>query len=888
MKNIFYYISTIVVLLLMSLNCQSVFGFVVTDLKCENLTNPNAIDNTTPHFSWKILSKQPMQQQYYEIRVASDIHLLENGQANLWNSSKVESQASIMIPYEGQELQSRMLCYWQVCVWDEKGEPVWSPIQRFAIGVLESDVLRGDYIGLSASGGDVRSPLLRKTFTTNQLATTFLHINSLGYHEVYINGKKVGTNVLSPATSQINKRSLIVTYDVSSYLHEGENELVLWLGQGWYRKTTFGADYDGPLVKAEMNTLQNGVWDPILSTDTTWTGRESGYSDIGTWQALQFGGEKIDRRILPENLSAEVLNQLEWFPVKTITLSSEHKASPQMCEPDIIQEILTPKNIRQLSDDVWLVDMGKVMVGWFELTLPQFPAGHEIIVKYSDNLTKDGDFDEEQGEKDIYITSGKAQDVFCNKFHYHAFRYIKIMNLPKKPEASQIKAYRISGDYKPAATFECSDADLNAIHDMIHYTFTCLTFNGYMVDCPHLERAGYGGDGNSSTIALQTMYDVSPTFYNWMQTWEDVMREGGSLPHVAPNPGAGGGGPYWCGIIVLAPWRTYVNYNDSRLIERHYGAMKRWLGYVDKYTVDGLLKRWPDTPYRDWYLGDWLAPSGVDSGNQASVDLVSNCLISECLSILQKIATILGESEEARIFAERRAKLNELLHQTYYNSEEGIYATGSQLDMSYAMLTGVVPDFLYSKVKEQMIARTSNHYNDHIAVGLVGVPILTEWAIKNQTVDFMYSMLKKPDYPGYLHMLNNNATATWEYWSGERSRVHNCYNGIGTWFYQAIGGIQPDEANPGYKHIYINPQIPQGVTWAKTTKETPYGTVVVNWELKDKEMVMYISLPVGTQASVSIPNEAGSTTVNGKKVKTEGQYLPLQTGTYDVTFSLLP
>lgn len=79
---------------------------------------------------------------------------------------------------------------------------------------------------------------------------------------------------------------------------------------------------------------------------------------------------------------------------------------------------------------------------------------------------------------------------------------------------------QIYGDYKQTATFECSDADLNAIHRMIQYTMKCLTFSGYMVDCPHLERAGYGGDGNSSTMSLQTMYDVAPTFENWVQTWE--------------------------------------------------------------------------------------------------------------------------------------------------------------------------------------------------------------------------------------------------------------------------------------------------------------------------------------------------------------------------------
>ena len=886
MKSISYCILTVIVLSFMNLSCKVDSAFTVTELKCENLASPNGIDNTTPRFSWKVRCKQPMQQLYYQIQVASDSLLLEKGEADLWDTSKTESSASVMVPYQGQALQSRQLCYWRVCVWNEKGDSVQSSIHRFAIGIVEDDMLRGDYIGLSAEGGDVRSPLLRKAFTVDDLGTAFLHVNSLGYHEVYINGVKVGENVLSPATSQLPKRSLIVTYDVSRYLQKGQNELVVWLGQGWYKKTTFGTDYDGPLVKAEMNIMEKGVWKPILSTDTSWTGRESGYSDMGTWRALQFGGERIDRRILPDNLSADVLNQLQWFPVTSIAVSPEQGASPQMCEMDKIQEVLMPKDIKQVGDSTWLIDMGKVMVGWFEIELPQLPEGYEVVVKYSDNLTKDGTFDEEQGERDLYIASGKPHDVFCNKFHYHAFRYVQIMNLPEKPEASRIKGHRIYSDYKSAGTFECSDADLNAIHDMIHYTFTCLTFGGYMVDCPHLERAGYGGDGNSSTIALQTMYDVAPTFYNWLQTWEDVMREGGSLPHVAPNPGAGGGGPYWCGIIVLAPWRTYVNYDDSRLIERHYDAMKRWFEYVDAYTVDGLLKRWPDTPHRDWYLGDWLAPSGVDSGNQSSIDLVSNCLISECLGIMEKIAVILGEAEEARMFSERRAKLNQLLHDTYYNAEEGIYATGSQLDMSYAMLTGVVPEALYDKVKEKMIMRTSSHYNDHIAVGLVGVPILTEWVIKNREVDFMYSMLKKQDYPGYLHMINNNATATWEYWSGERSRVHNCYNGIGAWFYQAVGGIQPDENNPGYRHIYIEPQIPQGVTWAKTTKETPYGTVVVNWELKGKRMVMHVSLPVGTQANVAVPDKATGCTINGKKTTIESQYLPLQTGTFDMEFAL--
>ena len=502
------------------------------------------------------------------------------------------------------------MCYWRVRAWNSKKKvSAWSPVARFGVGILEKNQMQGEYIGSSAEGGKICAPILRKKVRMTKGETAILHVNTLGYHEIYVNGEKVGEDILTPAVSHLSKRSLIVTYDITPYLKDGENDLLIWLGQGWYKTTTFGTAYDGPLVKAELDVWRNGEWQVVAKTDRTWKGRESGYSDTGTWRALQFGGERVDGRILPKDLSSQTLDQLKWAPVVTVNVPG-HIASPQMCEVNKIHDTLQPVSIKKLGDDTWLVDMGRVQTGWFEMRMPTLPEGHEITMEYSDNLTKEGEFDK-QGESDIYISGGGSGECFKNKFNHHAYRYVRISNFPVGPKAEWMKSLQIYGDYKQAATFECSDADLNAIHNMIQYTMKCLTFSGYMVDCPHLERAGYGGDGNSSTMSLQMMYDVAPTFENWLQTWSDSMREGGSLPHVGPNPGAGGGGPYWCGFFVQAPWRTYIHYNDPRLIEKYYSQMKEWFKYVDKYTVDGLLKRWPDTKYRDWYLGDWLAPMGL-------------------------------------------------------------------------------------------------------------------------------------------------------------------------------------------------------------------------------------------------------------------------------------
>ncbi len=708
----------------------------------------------------------------------------------------------------------------------------------------------GQFIGLEIDSAAVTCPILRKSVSLKKASATTLHVSSLGYHEVYVNGVKASDNVLSPAMSQIDRRSLIVTYDITPLVHKGKNDIVIWLGQGWYRHNTYKAKYGGPLVKAWIENEVNGETTVIAATDETWQGTQSGYKDTGTWWPLQFGGERIDGRVAPTDLSAPTLNKFTWTPARVVNLPGM-KSSPQVCEPNKIIKTYAVKSIKQLDATTWLVDMGRVITGWFEMEMPVLPAGTEVRMDYYDNLQNDGTL-EHQGENDSYITAGREGEVFRNKFHHHAFRYVKISNLPQAPDTAKIHSLQISGDYRSIATFECSDSDINAIHDMIAHTFRCLTFSGYMVDCPHLERTGYGGDGNSSTLALQTMYDVSATYANWMQAWCDVIDEDGSLPHVAPA-GGGGGGPYWCAFMVQAPWRTYVNYDNRKIVEDCYPDMVKWMQYVDRYSPSGLLQRWPDTPNRVWYLGDWLTPAGVDGGNQKSVDLVSNCVISSCLSAMVQMARMQGFTDDAVKYENKRLALNKKIHETFYNPVDSTYATGSQLDMAYPMLVGVTPGKVYAGVKEKMLHLSATRYRGHIAGGLVGVPVVTDWAVANDAADFMYGMLKHRDYPGYLYMIDNNATATWESWDGSRSRVHNCYNGIATWFYQGIGGLTPDFSKPGYRHFFVKPQIPNGVTWTRVTKDTQYGTIEVAWNTDHEGLTVKVSVPEGTTATVKTP-----------------------------------
>lgn len=880
----------VVIFLFLPEQADASHEITLLDLRCENLTNPLGIATVIPGLSWKIKGERNGTAQIaYQILAASDSLLLNENEADLWNPGKTISEASVLVPWNGNKLKARSVVYWKVRIWNENNKATaWSQINSFSVGLLAGEDWHAAYIGMPHQYGNPESPLLRAHFKLSGKAEKRLvYINSLGYHEIFINGKKVGDGILAPAVSQLNKRSLSLTYDVSPYLKEGENDLIIWLGRGWYSPTLPGVAYDGPLVKARIEELVKGKWSTLVATDSSWKVRESGYTCIGTGKGGNFGGEKVNGAMLLRDLSAKSLNKASWHPVYTANIP-EIQVTPQTVELNRIMGTIGTSSIKPFGKDAWLVDMGKTLTGRAEIKFPALHPGQEVVMEYSDHLNKEGHL-ADQHQEDRYIATGIGKESFCSKFNYHGFRYLKISNLTAEPKKENINAFLIHTGYREAAAFQCSDTDLNTIHNMLYYTLRCLSINGYLVDCPTVERLGYGGDGNASTLTAQTMFDLGPLYSNWLQAWADCIREDGGMPHTAPCPYPAGGGPYWCGFIITATYKTYLNYGDIRLLEKYYPVMQKWLGYVAKYSPDGMLHPWPETDYRGWYLGDWADPEGVDQKNKTSIDLVNNCFVSQCLEKMEKIALTLGKKSDAANYALQNEKLKIQIHATFFDLKSSSYASGSQIDLIYPLLTQIVPDSLAPKIIKTLQNEITINRKGHIATGLVGIPIFTEWAVKNHSVDLFYNMLKKRDYPGYLYMVDNGATTTWEHWSGDRSRIHNCYNGIGSWFYQAVGGIRPDDNHPGYREFFIDPQIPEGITWAKTTKETPYGTIVTNWTLENNQLTLTLEIPVGCTAKVVLPGKTKDYLLNGTSKslipQKEPALITLGSGKYTLSYT---
>lgn len=833
----------------------------INDLRCEYLSDPLAIDNTSPTLSWKMTAKENgSTSTAYQILAATDPALLNEDKADLWNSGKVGSPDVIKTKYSGKALESKDMVYWKVRIWDQNDKPsAWSRPAEFGIGFLNEDDWAPDasYIGIRQRGGkDAAVPFLRTTFNAvPKDRRILLHVNSLGFHEAYVNGLPVSDAVLSPAVSEFDKRSLIVTYDVTDLVRKGSNELVIWTGQGWYQTIADGVVPDGPYVRAQLEAVSSEGTEILTVTDNTWKAAESSRRTFGSWGYRKPGGETVDSRNSIPDMKKETLDMLRWEEAVVADIPA-HKASPQMCELNRITAQSHPVAVYNVADSVYVYDMGSCSVGFTEVMMPVMEDGKRIELHYEDLYLKDmADF-RDGTYKDYYIGNDRTTGRFSSRFNYKAYRYLKIKGLPAPLPLSDITRSSIRTDYESEASFSCSDKDMNDIYQMIHKTVHELTLGGYMVDCPHRERLGYGGDGNASTPFVQTMADAAPLYMNWIQAYADSQSENGDMPHTGPNPYRAGGGPFWCTFIIPASWYAYVNYGDTRFIERYYPNMQKWIEFAESNYKDGLLKEWGQSPDRHWYLGDWATPEGIDPRDPRSIDLVGNCVMSHAYLFMEKIAKVLGHDDDAAMYAQRHESHNELIHKTFYNNETGLYSTGTQIDMAYPLLVGATPDPLRETVTEALCRETEGRFTGHLSAGLVGVPVVTQWATMAGEAEFMYGMLKKRDYPGYLYMLDNGADTTWEYWDGKKSQIHNCYNGIGTWFYQALAGIIPDEENPGFSHVFIRPQPVEGITWVKAHKNTPYGRLSVGWSREDSSFAMEIEIPVGSTATICLPDNS--------------------------------
>ena len=205
------------------------------NLTCEYLVSPVGLDVATPRFSWTLTATNPkafgQRQTAYRVLVSRSLKELRSGIGDVWDSGWVESDQMQLIEYDGEPLQSDRDYYWKVAVKDEEGNVSrFSEAVKWSTGLFSVDEWRATWIGTDevynpAEGPNkMQDPWFRKTFDLDKKpGRAILFVTSVGYHEVYVNGKKIGDHVLAPAVTDHTQRARYIAYDIAPALTRGKN-----------------------------------------------------------------------------------------------------------------------------------------------------------------------------------------------------------------------------------------------------------------------------------------------------------------------------------------------------------------------------------------------------------------------------------------------------------------------------------------------------------------------------------------------------------------------------------------------------------------------------------------------------------------------------------------
>lgn len=869
-------------------------------LRCEYVTD--GVDTGHPRLGWQLTSSHRGERQTaYQILVASEESLLASNRADLWDTGKVASPQSALVPYNGKPLTSALHCFWKVRAWNQEGKPSeYSPVSHWTMGLLAPSDWHGKWIGATESTDYEPAPYFRHDFVlpesrrapalpdtatppiaptvatpaTKQLKRATAYICGLGYYELHLNGKKVGDHVLDPGYTRYDRRALYVTYDVTQQLQPGSNTVGIVLGTGWenvHSKAVWYFD-KAPWRAAPKALLEirleftDGSTDRIV-TDETWKTSPGPilYDSI-------YGGQTYDaRRELPGWDSAGY-NDRGWQPAHIVSPPGGHLTA-QPCPPIRVAARIKPVAIKEPKPGLFVFDMGQNFAGWAELTVAG-PVGTRVTLRYGERLASDGTLDQShiaqhqvksalppRFQTDEYILKGatpgsrQSREIWHAQFCYHGFQYVEVTGFPGRPTLDNLTGLFIHSDVGGAdrqADFDCSDPALTRL-----WRNTCISYLSNLqsipTDCPHREKNGWTGDAHLAAEFGLLNFDSAGVYTKWINDLDDEQRPTGELPGIVPSSGWGyewGNGPAWDSAFLLIPWYCYRYAGDPHLLTDHYAGIKRYVDYLTTRAKDHIVSIG---------LGDW-----VPYETQTPVEVTSTAYYYRDARIVAEVARLLGKTDDAKIYDALADAIKIAFNRAFFHPETAIYANGGQTSLSCALYQDLVPSDQHDAVVQSLV-RAVERRNGHIDTGILGAKYILHALTDNGQAAVANTILTQKSAPGWLWWQEQGATTLWESWGGADSRNHIMFGDASAWLIETLAGITPLE--PGFAVARIQPHPTGSLTSAHARIHTLYGPLVSDWRIDPhtRAITLHVEIPVNSSAIVYVPTRPGAISMESGK-----------------------
>ncbi len=864
-------------------------------LTCESRINPIGLDEKSPRFSWQMISdERNVLQGAYQVRVYR-----ENAEEPVWDSGKTESGQSLLIPYEGEALLPRTRYFWQVQLWDNRGQTSgWSEKAYWETGLMDASAFRAEWI-TQPDMGDISvmqpCPLFRKGFSIHgNIVRARAYASALGIYELKINGQPAGEEVLSPGFTSYRNRVQYQTWDVTNLLHEGENAVGAIVADGWYRGYLGGGDkcrndFGEQLgLICELHIELEGGEEIVVCSDDSW----KVHADGAYRRADYYMGVEYDAQREMNGWADGGFDDSGW----TSAAKLDHRKdilTAQLSQP--VRRVMTVRPVELITTPKGetVIDMGQNMVGWLRFTV-RGGKGHTLTVHHGEVLDKDGNFYNENyrsaKSEIIYTLRGEGEETFEPSLSFFGFRYVRLTDWPCQVRLEDFEGVVVYSDMALTSGFECSDAMVNRLFENVQWGQRG-NFVDIPTDCPQRdERVGWTGDCQAFARTACINMDSRLVLEKWLGDLKLDQAEDGGVPHIVPrvfSKPRNFGSSAWGDAATIVPWTLYLCYGDKRILENQYPSMRKWLNYIDTQSENFI---WNGGAH----FGDWL---GLDAQEGSYVGATDKPLIATAFSaystrLTMQTAEVLGYAEDAKALSERYEKIVSA-YRNEYIGKDGLLTVRTQTAYVLTLHFGLAEEADRQKMLNELL-KIIEERGGHLSTGFVGTPYICLALTGAGAHDAAGRLLMQREYPSWLYSVSKGATTMWEHWDGVKpdgsfwssdmnSYNHYAYGAIGEWMMRRLAGI--DLLEPGYRKMALRPMPIEGISQVSAWQETPYGRVECQWTAEGGRRTVRAAIPAGAEAEVLLEKaEIGALTADidltDARQTGEGVMIALGSGEY--------
>ena len=880
----------------------------VTELRTNHIKNPLGFFLDKPTLSWKVTGSRGAKTKSARVVIATDPRF-----RNVVSDSG-EAALNPLCYAPDIRVKPRERYYWKVRVTDDAGDSAWSKPAFFEAG---PDTVSGTWIKApkSVKGHAI---FMKEFHLPSEVRRARLYISGLGLFRACINGEKVGDEYLTPLYNDYNHWIQVMTYDVADMLRVGENAFGVMLGNGWYMGRFGFIDRMDKLYGEEQQFIMELDVEfadgsrARVSSDTGFLAHESPVKESSLYD-----GEVYDaRKEVPGFGTADCkLDSANGWKKAVKAADLSDRLFPRLSLPVVARETLPVKEIIRTPAGETVLDFGQILSGTIRVRVRE-KAGAVIRMQFGE-LLQDGNFYTENlrtAKQELIYTSDGHERIYEPRFTSYGFRYALVEGI-KKPRAEDFTAVALYSDIEETGKIRTDNKEINRLFQNALWSQKG-NFLDVPTDCPQRdERMGWTGDAQVfCATASFNMY--TPAFFRkYMHDMLLEQREpllGGAVPHVVPdildqiNRRRGmpqksewkdgvfsfaAGSCVWGDAAAIIPWSMYLFYGNTERLAKEYENMKRWVDWIRRVDREqcGNKHLWNT----GFHFADWLALDNHRKGESfGGTDpfFVASCFYYYSARLTAKAAKVLGKEKDAALYAKTAEDVREAIRREYF-TPTGRIAAETQTAMVLALYFDIVPTSARARLIRDLRKKLEAE-KMHFTTGFAGTAYLCLALTKCGLTEDAYTLLLNRDYPSWLYEVSMGATTIWERWNsvlpdghmsdtGMNSLNHYAYGAVVEWMYRVMGGLNPDEASPGFKHFFLRPEPDARFRRFEMSYESGYGLIACSWKRVKKDWELTVTVPFDTTATFVVPPSVARAEIDGKKYRA-GREAKLAPGNYRI------